>query len=107
MIYLKDAAGETIASGCKWSQPLLLHDWTEVDIIFDEDDPIVQLSGPSCRYEVWYKVGGKADKDGNHALFIDYFTLIATDDSSSPIADKIADTTESKVCSGHLGLDLI
>jgi hypothetical protein len=80
MIYLKNAAGETIASGCKWSQPFLPREWIEVEAIFDDEDEIVRLSEPGCRYEVWYKVGvGR----GYHILCVDYFSLIATERFSS------------------------
>jgi hypothetical protein len=84
MIYLKNAAGETIASGCKWSQPFLPREWIEVEAVFDDEDAIVRLSEPGCRYEVWYRVGGR-EEDGNrdHILCVDYFTLVASDSSFS------------------------
>jgi hypothetical protein len=73
MIYLKDAAGETIATGSKWLHPLP-HEWTEVEAVFDGQNDIVRLSVPGCRYEVWYKVGG----GGGHELHVDHFNLVAT-----------------------------
>jgi hypothetical protein len=57
MAHLRNAAGEVIATSCKWSQPFLLLEWMEVDVVFDDHDELIQLSGPSCKYEVWYEVG--------------------------------------------------
>jgi hypothetical protein len=85
MIYLKNAVGEIIASGCKWSQPFLPREWIEVEAVFDDEDEIVRLSEPGCRYEVWYKVGGR-DEYANHILCVDYFSLLARLGTSSPTA---------------------
>jgi hypothetical protein len=81
VVRLKNASGETVASGCKWAHPFA-HEWTDVDVVFDENDPIVQLSRSGYRYEVWYKVGG----GGGHALNVEYFRLVATVASPSPVA---------------------
>jgi hypothetical protein len=79
VLLLKNASGETIATGCKWSLP---YEWSETEVTFDDKDSIVRLSGPGCRYEIWYKVV-KGGEHSNIVLCIDYFSLVAKEGSSS------------------------
>jgi hypothetical protein len=90
MIFLKNAVGETIASGCKWSQPFLPLEWIEVEVEFDEQDEIVQLAEPCCKYEVWYKVGKRNSDYEQHILCVDYFSVVASDDTSSSSSSSAA-----------------
>jgi hypothetical protein len=109
MIYLKNTAGETIASGCKWSQPFLPREWIEVEAVFDDEDEIVRLSGPGCRYEVWYKVGKFEEYIDEHVfggsfhmLCVDYFSLLASDGPfSTSTRDYMQPNHDCPVCDKH------
>jgi hypothetical protein len=72
-VRLVNAQNEVLAIGRKWPETFP-HNFEGFEGSFDETDPIVSLSGPKCRYEVWYKVGG----GGGHALYIENFFLIAS-----------------------------
>jgi hypothetical protein len=107
IIYLKNAAGQTIATGCKWSQPFLPHEWIEVETVFDDEDEIVRLSGPGCRYEVWYKMGKRDDK-GTHMLCVDYFSLLGSNDFPSKTIESVHEAIyDCPVCKMYSSFNFI